>query len=153
MSANQSLFPYVASGLTAFVLVAALFVSADFAAAAPATPDAAAPSCSCPDANKSARPKFARLPNLVPGPLGIADEVAALESVRFALTEVADGASYVWHRQNGRLSGVVQPVSSFKDANGAICRHIVVLLTSATNSRKAEGVACRKPDGVWELEG
>src|SRR4029077_9318161 len=29
------------------------------------------------------------------------DEIAALEAIRVALTEVGDGASYVWHRRYG----------------------------------------------------
>ena len=33
------------------------------------------------------------------------DEIAALEAIRVALTEVGDGATYVWHRNNGCLSG------------------------------------------------
>ena len=39
------------------------------------------------------------------------DEIAALEAIRVALTEVGDGTTYVWHRQHGRLSGIVQPTS------------------------------------------
>jgi surface antigen len=81
------------------------------------------------------------------------DEIAALESVQFALSEVGDGASYIWHRNNGRLSGMVQPVTSFKDGQGQICRHVVVILTSGSNSKKTEGVACRLTTGQWKLEG
>lgn len=153
MYANQSLFPIAASGLAAFILVAAVFVTSDFAAAEPAAAKPAAPTCSCPDTQHSSRPKFAGLPALVPGPLDASDEFAALDSVRFALTEVPDGASYVWHRHNGRLSGVVKPVSSFKDAEGSVCRHIVVVLNSATTTKKTEGIACRLSDGAWELDG
>lgn len=153
MSSNQSLFPFAAWGLTAFVLVAAIFVSSDFAAADPAPGQATAQSCSSPDAQGSSKPDFARLPALVPGPLDLSDEIATLESVRFALTEVPDGASYVWHRRNGRLSGMVKPVASFKNTTGAVCRHIVVVLSSVVDTKKAEGVACRDPAGVWQLEG
>lgn len=81
------------------------------------------------------------------------DAIAALEAVQLALTEVGDGATYVWHRRNGRLSGAIQPTSSFKDAAGQVCRHIVVAMTSGNYSRKAEGIACRRGDGVWVLEG
>ena len=35
------------------------------------------------------------------------DEIAALEAIRVALTEVSDGASYVWHRRHGRLGGTI----------------------------------------------
>jgi hypothetical protein len=81
------------------------------------------------------------------------DAIAALEAVQLALTEVGDGATYVWHRKHGRLSGAVQPTTSFKDGTGHVCRHIVVALTSGTYTRKAEGIACRQKTGVWVLEG
>ncbi len=81
------------------------------------------------------------------------DAIAALEAVQLALTEVGDGATYIWHRKHGRLSGAIQPTTSFKDAAGHVCRHIVVALTSGSYSRKAEGIACRLKGGVWNLEG
>jgi surface antigen len=81
------------------------------------------------------------------------DAIAALEAVQITLTEVGDGATYVWHRWNGRLSGTVQPTTSFKDSSGQVCRHLVMALTSGNYSRKAEGIACRQRNGVWILEG
>jgi surface antigen len=81
------------------------------------------------------------------------DETAAFEAMHLGLTEVADGATYVWHRANGRLSGAIQPTQSFKASNGQICRHIVVSLSSGTMHRRTEGIACRASNGVWSLNG
>jgi surface antigen len=151
MSPNTSFFPLAAGGLTAFVLVASLFVSADFANAADAAQPQNQTGCSCPNsgAQKSTKPKFADLKL----PLDESDEIAALESVQFALTEVADGSSYVWHRNNGRLSGVIKPLTSFKDTRGSVCRHVLVVLNSTDLTKKTEAVACRLSTGVWELDG
>lgn len=80
------------------------------------------------------------------------DEIAAMEALRIALSEVADGSTFVWHRRNGRISGIFQPTTSFKDAAGKICRHLKITLTSGSISRAKEGIACRE-DGVWHLEG
>ena len=85
--------------------------------------------------------------------LTVDDEIAALESVQLALTEVGDGSTYVWHRQHGNLSGIVQPTASFKDAGGRVCRHLTLLLSSGAMSKRAEGIACRLPDGIWQLDG
>lgn len=150
MNSNVSLFPLVAVGLTAFTLVAALFVSTDFAAADEIKlPEQAG--CSCPgsDGKSSSKPKLADLK----APLDENDEIAALESVQYALTEVADGSTYVWHRSHGRLSGLVKPTSSFKDGKGSICRHVLVVLNGTDNTRKTETVACRLASGVWQLDG
>lgn len=153
MRSNPSFFPLAACGLTAFTLVTAIFYSSDFAAADPAaTPvPPSAPSCSCPNsgAQKAMKPKFAGLQ----GPLDESDEIAALQSVQYALSEVADGSSYIWHRSNGRLSGVVKPLTSFKDQQGSVCRHVLVVLNSSVSTKKTETVACRLSTGVWQLEG
>jgi surface antigen len=133
----------------------------DQSAASQATPPGqtgsqAGEPCGCPQQKEKmwSRPKFAEMPTLSqPVALDESDEIAALESVQFALSEVGDGASYIWHRNNGRLSGMVQPVTSFKDGRGQVCRHVVVVLTSGVTSKKAEGVACRLTGGQWKLEG
>lgn len=108
--------------------------------------------CTCPTENRPSlwpRPKFADLKS----ELDESDQVAALESLQVALSETSDGGSFVWHRNNGRISGVVQPTTSFKDEDGQVCRHIHVMLTSGTVSKKTEGIACRLPSGQWQLEG
>lgn len=169
MSNSSPFVAVAASAITAFCLVAAIVLSPDFALAGspapastgapssqpPADPPAAGRSggvqCGCPPSKDKlwSRPKFADY-RLV---LDEADHIAALESVQIALTELGDGASYVWHRQHGRLSGIVQPTASFKDTDGNVCRHVVVMLTAGTDTKKTEGVACRLPDGRWQLEG
>lgn len=98
---------------------------------------------------RASKPKFADLQI----ELNENDEIAALEAIRVALSEVADGASYVWHRWHGRLSGIVQPTASFKDPAGRVCRHIVLSMVSTARSARVEGIACRLNDGRWQLEG
>lgn len=85
--------------------------------------------------------------------LDASDEIATLEAVHFALSQIGDGSSYVWHRRNGRLSGIVHPTTSFKDMTGKVCRHIVLELSSGDFARRTEGIACRLHTGVWQLEG
>jgi hypothetical protein len=160
MRQHTSLFPVAAASAVAFATTVFVFIAPDFALAgepksnkAPQTGDSTC-GCAGPKEKLWARPKFAEMPAISqPVALDESDEIAALESVQFALSEVGDGASYIWHRNNGRLSGLVQPMTSFKDGQGQICRHVVVILTSGSNSKKAEGVACRAPSGQWKLEG
>lgn len=148
MSDNASLFPLAAAGITAFALVAALFVSSGFAHADPSIASAPPAGCLCPKgAANDTKLKFTDEPAL-----SESDEIAALESVQLALTEVADGSSYIWHRDHGRLSGLVKPVSSFKDTTGAVCRHAVVVLSGHEVTKSTEIVACRLPTGIWQLE-
>lgn len=89
----------------------------------------------------------------IEAPLDEADELAALEAVQLALSEVADGSTYVWYRAHGRLNGAFRPTQSFRDAAGKICRHLKVTLTSGALTRSTEGIACRTEDGRWSLDG
>jgi len=160
MRQHIALFPVASAAAVAFVTAAFVFIAPDFARAtepkSSRSPETGESSCGCPAPKEKlwARPKFAEQPSVArPVMLDETDEIAALESVQFALSEVGDGASYIWHRNNGRLSGLVQPLTSFKDQQGQVCRHVVVILTAGSNSKKAEGVACRANSGQWKLEG
>ncbi len=148
MSTNASFFPLAAAGATAFALVAAIFVPSDYSLAADDTLGATA--CAKPSAVDVA-PK---LPDIKPAKIVLDqdDEYAALESVQYALSEVADGSSYVWHRGHGQLSGIVKPISSFKDSHGGVCRHAQVVLSGAVGTKQTEIVACRLATGIWQLE-
>ena len=57
------------------------------------------------------------------------DKIAALMALHVGLNGVPDGSSYVW-RSQGRLGGVIRPLSSFKDTSGNVCRHVVVALST-----------------------
>ena len=99
-----------------------------------------------------AAPPSAEMPS-APKNFDETDTVAALEGIRIALTEVGDGGTYVWHRRDGKLSGMAQPTASFRDLSGQPCRHLVVMLSSFSHSSKVEGIACRLEDRSWQLTG
>jgi len=140
---------FVLAAATAVMLVALVFLSGTIASAGEQPGDSA--TCTCPDASrKSARPKFA---DLTPHTLSEQDEIAALESIQVGLSRMDDGNPFVWKRANGRLSGIVRPTSSFRNAKGNLCRHVVVLLTTGYKTSTAEGIACRSANRRWVLEG
>ena len=116
------------------------------------------PPCTCPNLAPNSPepnqpPAVSVKPRFVDAHLDENDEIAALEAIRVALTEVGDGNSYVWYRRHGRLSGIVQPTASFKDAAGRVCRHILLFMTTGAATGRAEGTACRLGDGRWQLDG
>ena len=85
--------------------------------------------------------------------LSAADHHAALEAMQYALTELGDGATFVWHRKAGLISGMVRPTASFVDARGAVCRHLVFKLSVANYSKQIEGDACRSKSKQWQVAG
>lgn len=140
----------VLAAATAAMLIASVFIWSDGSMAGERPSGEAR--CTCPEADsKSDRPKFAEFDTR--RRLDETDEIAALESIQVGLTRMDDGTAFVWRRANGRLSGIVRPTTSFRNPSGALCRHVVVLLTTGFRTRTAEGVACRSPDRRWVLEG
>jgi len=158
MRLTTFLVPFDRRAATGLALAAALVISAGFSITAEDPPGSArtgnplagGPACTCLDGGqKAATPNYADLhPEL-----NEADEIAALQSVQLALSRLADGSNFIWRRRNGHLSGLVKPTSSFRNADGAICRHFVVLLTTGLKTKKTEGIACRLANGRWQLEG
>jgi hypothetical protein len=147
----------VAAGVAATLIALALFPKL---ASAQDVKPASPPTCICPNLGPEPAPdpgkpsprrgsKYAEAHAV----LDESDEIAALEAIRVALTEVGDGGTYVWRRNHGRLSGIVQPTASFKDPGGRVCRHIVLTMTVGTATGRAEGIACRLADGRWQLDG
>lgn len=114
-------------------------------------PDRSSNTCTCPELRKLPNPSADN--PAANFSLNDLDEIATLNALHVGLTEVPDGASFVWRRSHGRLSGTVRPLFSFKNANGDVCRHLVVTLRAGHRSRTVEGSACRRPNGRWVLEG
>ncbi len=162
MRSTSSLPSVAVVASTAVVLVALVLLSPKSVFANTDTP----PSSDTPAAQAPASPAVQESPPVTPlvqprwfAPQSRAvvfddyDQIAALDAVRIALAEVGDGATYVWHRGNGKFSGTAKPTLSFKNRNGQPCRHIVVTLQTRSHSRTTEGVACRLSNGRWQLDG
>jgi surface antigen len=145
MSGHSSLVTLAAVVITAFVLASEILIGSRLAVADEKWQTQVHPA--------RASTESAMTPTMVPTKLDMRDEIAALERIEYALSEVGDGSTYVWRRWHGRLSGVVHPTVSFKDDSGKVCRHLVVLLTTGDRTRKIEGIACRMASGRWRLEG
>lgn len=152
-SSDGSLTIFVAAAVFLFAYVTLSFDGA-LAGEVPAAQEAGPP-CQCrqPDAPLPSRPQARVLPGDAPYTLDERDEVAVLDAVHYALAEVGDGATYVWHRTHGHLSGYVHVARSFKSGDGAFCRSMVVMLTSGARNQSLETAACRMPDGRWQLQG
>ena len=114
----------------------------------------ASPPCSCGDqAGQTARVTPID-PKADPrGLLDQHDQMAVFQAMHLALTEVADGSSYVWHRSHGRLSGVVQLNGTTRNGATSICRRMTIMLTSGPETRKITTSACRLADHSWQIVG
>lgn len=138
--------------VTSVVLAATVVLFDTTALGQEPSASAATPSCTC--AEPTAKPACpAPAARVTERRLDESDEIAALESIQMGLSGMVDGEPFVWRRANGRLSGIVRPTVSFRNKQGTICRHVVVLLTTGFKTRTAEGIACRSQNRRWVLEG
>jgi len=158
MRETENLLPIVLTLILGFVLVTAVLLKVDMASAEEVALQAKELKCALPNAKKCALAIQAtalhrRTIGAKRAMLDESDQLAALRSIQFALSNVGDGASYIWQRGNGRLSAVIQPTESFKDDQGRVCRHIIVRFTAGDFTRGIETVACRRDSGVWVISG
>ncbi len=157
MSSLSSTLPRISATVASLSFLGLLAFNSHPASADDTKPEGAFPpsatDCHCPEASgKSQKPKFAGLPG-ARQPLDESDEIATLIGIQRALGTAADGATYIWHRHNGRVSSVIQPTSTFRNGSGTLCRHIVLMLTAGHKTRKMEGTVCRQKDGRWQFDG
>jgi len=99
------------------------------------------------DTESDKQPTFAELRSK----LDDTDRAIALNALQVALSELGDGAQLIWRRPSRGLTGVIKPVSPFRDHEGRVCRHVTYSLSLGTYVREVEGVACREPGGAWSL--
>ena len=142
MSLHSSILTLFAVPLSAIVFVCCILLSSSGARAEDRQLAVASGTCEVTD-------------EIAPSPrrLDERDKIALLERIQYALSAIGDGSTYVWRRWHGALSATVQPTASFKDDGGQICRHVVILLSNGKRSKKTEGIACRLPNGRWQLDG
>lgn len=85
--------------------------------------------------------------------LDASDQLAALAALHFALSQVGDGATYVWRKRSRDLSGAIRPTMAFRNESGQVCRHVIYVLALGSYSKSIEGIACRDWSGRWTLSG
>jgi surface antigen len=62
------------------------------------------------------------------------------------------GQTITWNNPNTGNSGAVTPVRDGKSASGEYCREFQQHVTVGGKEEEAYGVACRQPDGSWEIQ-
>jgi len=79
------------------------------------------------------------------------DHVVAMRALQLALTQVEDGGTFLWQKKSRALKGMIKPSNAFRNASGAVCRHVIYALSLGRYLKQIEGIACRQNDGRWQL--
>jgi hypothetical protein len=77
------------------------------------------------------------------------DQQRAHEAAQVKATTVPVGETIVWNQ--GNASGSVTPTRDGTSTSGRYCREFQHEVTVAGRKEQAYGVACRQPDGSWEI--
>ena len=75
-----------------------------------------------------------------------------LTAIQYALKQVADGSSYLWHHKKSRLKGRIKPTVTYLNKSGQLCRHIYISLSYITAHKTSQALACRNNSGQWSLK-
>jgi len=62
------------------------------------------------------------------------------------------GQTIAWNNPNTGNSGTVTPTRDGNSASGDYCREFQQTVTVGGKEEQAYGVACRRPDGSWEIQ-
>ena len=62
------------------------------------------------------------------------------------------GEQITWSNPNTGNSGSVTPTREGTSSTGAYCREFQQTVTIGGQQEEAYGVACRQPDGAWEIQ-
>lgn len=130
--------------------LAALPCAAGIAAAASETAETRSASPKAPYAVARQSEESLSLPELR-ARLDESDRVAALHALNMALNRTADGATFIWQKNNRNLKGVIKPTSAFRNAHGQVCRHVIYAISLGRYRKQIELVACREAGGRWRL--
>jgi surface antigen len=67
-------------------------------------------------------------------------------------TSAPVGQTIAWNNPNSGNHGAVTPVRDGTSSTGEYCREFQQEVTIGGKQEEAYGVACRKPDGSWEIQ-
>lgn len=87
---------------------------------------------------------------LIGGEIGASLDAADAACAQHALEVAPTGRTVAWYDPQHRTNYRLTPTGTFRSGDG-YCREYRSAAESGTRREQADGVACRRPDGTWEL--
>lgn len=84
--------------------------------------------------------------------LGPGDREIAARTAEIALQHTRDGATSTWSNPRTGRTGSVTLLETRRGDDGGVCRVLRQTASVAGNSIEARGIACRGPDGTWQIK-
>lgn len=84
------------------------------------------------------------------GALGEAEAVRAARHVQDTLEGVPSRQTVRWSSADGRATGTITPLRTFKIRSGYFCREFVEAVAVGPDLKSEVQVACRDESGLWQ---
>ncbi len=88
---------------------------------------------------------------LVGGSIGQTMDELDQNCVGQALEHAPDGQAIIWNDAQGQGQYRVAPVQTIQSSDGQYCREYTAIATVGGTERQTYGLACRQPDGSWQI--
>jgi len=79
------------------------------------------------------------------------DKQMAAEAAHRAMETAPTGKPVTWQNPDSGHSGTVTPTKTYQTANGNYCRDYQATVVIDGKQERANGTACRQPDGSWRV--
>ncbi len=83
--------------------------------------------------------------------LGSADLAYYNQTSQHALETAKVGSISSWRNPNSGNSGTITPTRTLANGDGKVCREFTQTINTTGKSQKNSGIACRQPDGRWQV--
>ena len=80
-----------------------------------------------------------------------ADQLAMQHATQSTLETVPAGTTNTWHNPDSGNRGTITPTQTYQQSDGAYCREYTQTVTVGGRTEEAYGIACRQPDGSWQI--
>jgi surface antigen len=79
------------------------------------------------------------------------DKRLAAEAAHRAMESTPTGKPVAWKNPDSGHSGTVTPTKTYQTASGNYCREYQTTVVIDGKQERANGTACRQPDGSWRI--
>jgi surface antigen len=79
------------------------------------------------------------------------DKQMAAEAAHRAMETAPTGQSVAWKNPDSGHAGTVTPTKTYQTAGGTYCREYQTTVVIDGKQERANGTACRQPDGSWRV--
>lgn len=79
------------------------------------------------------------------------EQAAQAETLRYALEHNPINQESTWVNPDSGHAGSIMPVRNFYSSQGLYCREYFQTLRADASLERLLGIACRQPDGLWEV--